>query len=487
MEIWFDNDLYIAKQSQAIEERIKKFGSKLYLEFGWKIFDDYHASRVLPWFLPDSKIQMLKNLANKTEIVIAVSALDIEKNRTRQDVGLPYQSEVFRMINMFKKAEFEVNGVVITRYRDNQNVRNFIKKLKNFHITHYIHYEIQNYPYNLEKIISEKWYWKNDYISTKKPLVVITWPGSWSWKMSVALSQLFHDEKNNIKAGYAKFETFPVWNLAISHPVNLAYEAATADLWDVNMVDPFHLEAYNKIAINYNRDIELFPILKEILTKILWSSPYKSPTDMWVNRVGLCFCDEEIIKKSAEKEIIRRYFSEKCNIFLWKENWDTLEKIEKVMIKANISPNSREIISIADKISKEKNTTITIIEIEDKKISWKSSSMMSSAAAAIINTLKYLSDINDSIHIISPVVLETLQNLKIKTDLMKESQLWVEEVLIAIAISATTSPVADIALKQLSKLQNADSHSSAILSNRDIQIFKNLWICISMNPKIDWI
>lgn len=484
MKIGFDNEKYIKLQSEKILKRISDFWEKLYLEFGWKLFDDFHASRVLPWFKPDTKIKMLSNLSDKAEIILVISSENIEKNKVREDIWITYKDEIFRLINAFSLFNLKDVSVVITKYEKSKNTEEFTKKLKNFWIPYYFHYKIENYPYDISKIVSEEGFWKNEFVKTKKPLVIITSPWPWSWKMATCLSQIYHENKNWKKVWYAKFETFPVWNLPLNHPVNLAYESATLDLNDVNMLDPFHLETYNEKTINYNRDIEIFPVLKALFEKIYGKSPYNSPTDMWVNMVWFCISDEKIIEKYSKNEVIRRYFSVKNDILFWKNSEESLIKIENIFRKANISLSDRKIIEISKQKEIEKNTPVTAIELDSWEIiTWKKSELMSSAAACIINVLKNLWEINDNISIISPIILETIQNLKIKNESWLNRELNINEVLIAISISAITSPVAEIAINQLEKLKWLDSHSSRILSKDDISYLKKLEIWVSMKDR----
>lgn len=481
MKIGFDNEKYISLQREKILERILQFGDKLYLEFGGKLFDDFHASRVLPGFEPDTKIRMLSSLSDKIEIILVISADDIEKWKTREDLRIPYYEEIFRLIKAFSLFDLNDVSVVITRFQQTKNIENFCKKLENFQIPFYKHYHIENYPYDTSRILSEEWFGKNEFVKTKKPLVVVTAPGPGSGKMATCLSQLYHENKNGIKAWYAKFETFPVHNLALNHSVNLAYESATIDLNDVNMIDPFHLETYGEVAINYNRDIEIFPLLKSIFEQIQGKSLYNSPTDMGVNMVGFCFSDEKIIEKSAKAEIIRRYFSLKNDIFTGKANKESLEKMENIMQKANISLSDRPLIDITKAKSIEKNTTITAIELDSWEIiTGKSSPLMTSGAACVINTLKALAGINDNISIISPIILETIQNLKIRNASGLHQALDIDEILIAMSISAITSPVAELAMNELPHLRGLDCHSSKILREEDIAHLKKLGLAISM-------
>lgn len=481
----FNNDKYIKIQSEKIEERIKEF-DKLYLEFGGKLFDDSHASRVLPGFLPDSKLQMLKKLKDITEIVIVINANDIESNKIRSDLDIGYDSEVLRLKSSFEDLGFFVNSIVITQFDNQPSAIKYGKYLDGLNIKNYKTYDIEGYPNNIPNIISKNGFGKNDYIETQRDLVVITGPGPGSGKLATCLSQMYLENERGINAGYAKFETFPVWNLPLKHPVNIAYEAATADLNDVNMIDPYHLEAYGKTTVNYNRDVEAFPILKQMFEKISGSCPYKSPTDMGVNMVGFCIDDEEETIRACKNEIIRRYYNSLVDFKLAKSDYKAVEKIELLMSSLNIEASDRKVSMIAREKQKEKNAEIFAIELSDGKIvTGKKSKLMSSPAACILNALKEISGINDDIPLISPHILEPV--LKLKEEILKErdESLSVNDVLIALSISATTNPVTHHALKNLNKLKGLDAHSTIILDESDKKTLLKMHFNFTQDPILD--
>ena len=473
----FDNEKYLNLQSENILNRVKSFGNKLYIEFGGKLFDDYHASRVLPGFLPDTKLKMLLKLKDKVEIVIAINALDIQKNKIRRDLNISYETEVLRLIDAFRASELYVGSVCVTQYHPIATVDNFIKKLNNLGIKTYLHYNIEGYPHDIKKIISEDGFGKNEYIETIKPIVVVTAPGPGSGKMATCLSQLYHENKRGIKAGYAKYETFPIWNLALSDPVNLAYEAATADLADVNMIDPFHLEAYGKLAVNYNRDVEIFPVLKSMFEAIYGSSPYKSPTDMGVNMAGFAICDSEAASIASKNEIIRRYLNSLVDLRDGKITNDAVDKILLLMQKLNISVNDRKCVKAALDKKEKSNTEAMALELEDGFIvDAKTSPLLTSSAALLLNALKHLAGINDELLLISPSIIEPITSLKIDNLGNHNPRLHADEVLIALAISARTNPLAEIAMQNLSKLAYTQAHSTVILPEVDASVFKKLKI-----------
>ena len=394
MKIGFDNDKYLSMQSEHIKERISKFDNKLYLEFGGKLFDDYHASRVLPGFAPDSKLKMLMQLSEHAEIVIVISAGDIEKNKVRGDLGITYDLDVIRLIDAFKERGFFVGSVVITQYSGQNSANIFKSKLENLGIKVYIHYPIEGYPSNIPLIVSDEGYGKNEYIETSRPLVIITAPGPGSGKMATCLSQLYHEHKRGIHAGYAKFETFPIWNIPLKHPVNLAYEAATADLNDVNMIDPFHLEAYGETTVNYNRDVEIFPVLSAIFERIFGKCPYQSPTDMGVNMVGNCIIDDEVCREASKQEIIRRYYQSLERHLEGENNDDEVFKLELLMKQAGISTEDRKVTTAALNRAKETGAPAAALELEDGTIiTGKTSDLLGASAALMLNTLKELADI----------------------------------------------------------------------------------------------
>ena len=483
-KIGFDNDKYLDMQSKHIRERIATFGGKLYLEFGGKLFDDFHASRVLPGFKPDSKLQMLLQLKDDAEIVIAINAADIEKNKVRGDLGITYDLDVLRLIDAFRSVGLYVGSVVLTRYAMQSVAMQFERKLQNLGIPVYHHYSIDGYPANVEHIVSDEGYGKNDYIETSRRLVIVTAPGPGSGKMATCLSQLYHENKRGIKAGYAKFETFPIWNIPLKHPVNIAYEAATADLNDVNMIDPFHLEAYGKTAVNYNRDVEIFPVVDAMFKKIYGSSPYKSPTDMGVNMAGNCIVDDAVVCAASGLEIIRRYYTALCE---QKENMtssDTVNKLDLLMKQANLTPAARPVIAAALEKAEATGGPAAALELSDGKIvTGKTSPLLGASAALLLNALKELAEIDDSIELISPTVIEPVQRLK--TDYLgnHNPRLHTDEVLIALAISAVTSETAAKALEQLDKLSGCEVHSSVILSQVDARTFKKLGLNVTCEPK----
>lgn len=477
MKIGFDNDKYLSMQSEHIKERISKFDNKLYLEFGGKLFDDYHASRVLPGFAPDSKLRMLMQLSEHAEIVIVISAGDIEKNKIRGDLGITYDLDVIRLIDSFKERGFFVGSVVITQYSGQNSANIFKSKLENLGIKVYIHYPIEGYPSNIPLIVSDEGYGKNDYIETSRPLVIITAPGPGSGKMATCLSQLYHEHKRGIHAGYAKFETFPIWNIPLKHPVNLAYEAATADLNDVNMIDPFHLEAYGETTVNYNRDVEIFPVLSAIFERIFGKCPYQSPTDMGVNMVGNCIVDDEVCREASKQEIIRRYYQALERHLEGENNDDEVFKLELLMKQAGISTENRKATTAALNCAKETGAPAVALELEDGKIiTGKTSDLLGASAALMLNTLKELANIPHEVHVISPAAIEPIQKLKTEYLGSQNPRLHTDEVLIALSSTAATSDLAKLALAQLPKLKGCQVHSSVMLSAVDKKIFKKLGV-----------
>ena len=477
MKIGFDNDKYLSMQSEHIKERISKFDNKLYLEFGGKLFDDYHASRVLPGFAPDSKLKMLMQLSEHAEIVIIISAGDIEKNKVRGDLGITYDLDVIRLIDAFKERGFFVGSVVITQYSGQNSANIFKSKLENLGIKVYIHYPIEGYPSNIPLIVSDEGYGKNEYIETSRPLVIITAPGPGSGKMATCLSQLYHEHKRGIHAGYAKFETFPIWNIPLKHPVNLAYEAATADLNDVNMIDPFHLEAYGETTVNYNRDVEIFPVLSAIFERIFGKCPYQSPTDMGVNMVGNCIIDDEVCREASKQEIIRRYYQSLERHLEGENNDDEVFKLELLMKQAGISTENRKATTAALNCAKETGAPAVALELEDGKIiTGKTSDLLGASAALMLNTLKELANIPHEVHVISPAAIEPIQKLKTEYLGSQNPRLHTDEVLIALSSTAATSDLAKLALAQLPKLKGCQVHSSVMLSAVDKKIFKKLGV-----------
>ncbi|MGI5888848.1 MAG: DUF1846 domain-containing protein [Oscillospiraceae bacterium] len=483
-EIGFDNDLYIQKQSEKIMERINQLGGKLYLEFGGKLFDDYHASRVLPGFRPDSKITMLKKLRDRTEIVIAIKAGDIEKNKVRGDIGITYDMDLLRLVDAFTNNGLFVGSVVLTQFCHQPAAIAYEEKLKALGLKVYRHYVIPGYPADISRIVSDEGLGQNQYIETSRPLVVVTAPGPGSGKLATCLSQLYHDHKRGIDSGYAKFETFPIWNLPIDHPVNLAYEAATADLDDVNIVDQFHLSACGITAVNYNRDIEAFPILKEILESISGRCIYRSPTDMGVNMAGFCITDDEVCRKAAKQEIIRRYYEALCNMRKGDAGDRPVKKIEKLMEKAGISKADRPVVAAANIRSSETGGPAAAVEMEDGTIiTGKTSALLGASSAMILNALKYIAGIDDSIKLISPEIIEPIMDLKVRYLGNHNPLLHIDEILIALSISAISNEYARKAYTQLPKLAGLEVHSSVILSQVDSRTFKKLGMNLTCEPK----
>ncbi len=482
-KIGFDNEKYIKLQSQKILERISSFGGKLYLEFGGKLFDDYHASRVLPGFQPDSKIRMLLHMKDDAEMIIVVSATSIEQNKIRSDLGITYDMDTLRLIDAFTDIGMYVGGVVITQYAHQPAADTFIKRLENLGIKVYRHYHIEGYPTNIRKIVSDEGYGKNEYIQTTKPLVVITAPGPGSGKMATCLSQLYHDHKRGIKAGYAKFETFPIWNLPLQHPVNMAYEAATVDLNDVNMIDPFHLEATGTTAVNYNRDIEIFPVLQAMFTQIYGTCTYKSPTDMGVNMAGYCIFDDGAVCEASKMEIVRRYYDTLCRRRNGTADAEEVYKSELIMSKVGIDTAYRKVAHAAIEKAELTGGPAAAIELPDGSIvTGKTSKLMGAAAAVLLNALKRLGGIDDSLLLLPAVLMEPLQRLKVENLGNHNPRLHSDEILIALAISATTNPVAAKAMEQLSKLRGCEAHISVMPSNVDKTVYKKLGINITTEP-----
>ncbi|MBQ8303725.1 MAG: DUF1846 domain-containing protein [Clostridia bacterium] len=482
-KIGFDNDKYIKLQSEKIRERINMFGGKLYLEFGGKLFDDFHAARVLPGFAPDSKVKMLMELKDQAEIVIVINSDAIEKNKRRGDLGITYDLDALRLIDAFRGIGLFVGSVVITRYNSQPTVQAFEKRLLSLGIKVYRHYSIPDYPANIPFIVSDEGFGKNDYIETSRSLVVITAPGPGSGKMATCLSQLYHEHKRGVKAGYAKFETFPVWNLPLKHPVNIAYEAATADLDDVNMIDPFHLDVYGETSVNYNRDIEIFPVLSAIMENILGESPYKSPTDMGVNMAGFCITDPEAVRKASCQEIIRRYYAALCSNRQGMSDKNEIYKLELLMKQVKTSTEDRPVVAAALKKAEQTGAPAVALELENGKIiTGKTSSLLGSSAALLLNALKELANIPDETQLISPTIIEPIQHLKIEHMGNHNPRLHTDEVLIALSICAATDPVAAKAMDMLYKLRGCEAHSTVILSRVDEQCFRKLGVNITFEP-----
>ncbi|NLX64361.1 MAG: DUF1846 domain-containing protein [Clostridiaceae bacterium] len=483
-KIGFDNDKYIELQSKKILERISHFGGKLYLEFGGKLFDDYHASRVLPGFKPDSKVKMLMQLKDQAEIVITINADDIEKSKRRGDLGITYDLDVLRLIDAFREIGLYVGSVVITQYRSQYAADMFKKRLQDLGIKVYIHHPIPDYPSNISLIVSDDGCGKNEYIETTRSLIVVTAPGPGSGKMAVCISQLYHDNKRGIRAGYAKFETFPIWNLPLKHPVNVAYEAATTDLNDVNMIDPFHLEAYGITAVNYNRDIEIFPVLNAIFEKIEGKSPYKSPTDMGVNMAGYCITDDEVVCEAAKQEVIRRYYNTYCAHRQGLAEKSEVYRLELLMKQLGVSSKDRPVVGAALERAEATGGPVVALQLNDGRIvTGKTSSLLGASAALLLNSLKELGGIHHDIHLISPIVIEPIQVLKLKHMGNRNPRLHTDEILIALSICAATNPTAALAMEQLPKLRGCEAHSTVILSKVDENIFHKLGINITCEPQ----
>ena len=482
-KIGFDNEKYVHLQSEHIKKRIAQFGGKLYLEFGGKLFDDYHASRVLPGFEPDSKVKLLLQLKDQAEIVIVINASDIEKNKIRGDLGITYDLDVLRLIDAFRGIGLYVGSVVLTRYAGQAAADAFVKRLERLGVRVYRSYSIEGYPSNLPYIVSEQGFGRNEFIETSRPLVVVTAPGPGSGKMATCLSQLYHEFKRGVKAGYAKFETFPIWNIPLKHPVNLAYEAATADLNDVNMIDPFHLEAYGETTVNYNRDVEIFPVLRAMFEKIMGECPYKSPTDMGVNMAGNAICDDEVCREASKQEIIRRYYNSLCEKRQGLLEEDVVYKQELLMNQAGVSPADRPVVKAAIDRAELTGMPASAIQLPDGQIvTGKTSNLLGCSAALLLNALKVLGGIHHDIHLISPIVIEPIQKLKTQHLGGHNPRLHTDEILIALSISAATNPTAAIAMEQLPKLRDCECHSSVILSQVDNSVFKKLGVHLTCEP-----
>lgn len=484
--IGFDNQKYLTTQSEQIKKRIHQFGGKLYLEFGGKLFDDYHASRVLPGFEPDSKIRMLQQLKDDVEIVIAINAGDIEKNKMRGDLGITYDEDVLRLIDIFRDMGLYVGSVVLTRYSGQDAANAFLHRLEKLGIRCYRHYPIAGYPSDVAHIVSDEGLGKNDYIETSHSLIVVTAPGPGSGKMATCLSQLYHDHKRGVDAGYAKFETFPIWNLPLKHPVNLAYEAATADLDDVNMIDPFHLEAYGETTVNYNRDVEIFPVLRAIFERISGKCPYQSPTDMGVNMAGNCIIDDEVCRQASRMEILRRYYTAQVDVARGIADACQLRKLELVMQQADVTPDLCPAVAAAKQKAEETGAPAGAMVLPDGRVvTGKTSSLLGASAALLLNALKAMAGIRSDMNLISNQVIEPISALKIQSLGHHNPRLHSDEVLIALAISALTNPLADMARAQLGTLRGCDAHFSVIISEEDIKLYKRLGIHVSCEPKYE--
>ncbi len=485
-KIGFDNNQYITTQSEQIRNRLSQFGGKLYLEFGGKLFDDHHAARVLPGFEPDSKLKMLLQLKEEAEIVIAVSAKAIEGKKLRRDLNISYDKEVLRLIDLFRSVGLYVGSVVITQYDGQGAADAFKNNLKALGIKVFTHYKIAGYPSNIPLIVSEDGYGKNEYVETERKIVVVTAPGPGSGKMAVCLSQLYHEHLKGIEAGYAKFETFPIWNLPLNHPVNLAYEAATADLNDMNMIDPFHLEAYGKPTVNYNRDVEIFPVLNAIFTRIYGSSPYKSPTDMGVNMAGNCIVDEKVVCNAANQEIIRRYYNALCDA---RHGADTAKETEKILLlmnKAGITVKDRAIIQIANRLEAETGAPAAAIELHDGRIViGKTKELLGCASACVLNALKAIAGLDDKLLLLPSSLIEPVQNLKVDYLGSKNPRLHVDEVLVALSVSAATDENAAKVMSCLPHLKDCQAHISVIPSSIDREMFRKLGIHLTCEPEYE--
>ena len=479
----FDNDKYITMQSEQIRKRISEFGGKLYLEFGGKLFDDHHASRVLPGFLPDSKLRMLLQLADQAEIVIAISAGAIDSNKKRGDLDITYDSEVLRLIDSFRSSGLYVGSVVITQYDGQPSADAFKARLESLGVRVFRHYLIEGYPTGVSHIVSPEGFGKNDYIETSRSLVVVTAPGPGSGKMATCLSQLYHEHNRGVDAGYAKFETFPIWNIPLKHPVNLAYEAATADLNDVNMIDPFHLEAYGVATVNYNRDVEIFPVLNTIFERICGSSPYKSPTDMGVNMAGYCIVDNDAVCEASRQEIVRRYYTALCGQKRGTVGPDEVGRLERLMNQAGVAPGDRKVIPAALAVADETGLPAAAIELRDGRIiTGKTKELLGAASAMILNALKAIAGIPDEVRLISASVLEPVQKLKVDYLGNKNPRLHTDEVLIALSICAGQDELAARALACLPELAGCDAHASVILSNVDDSVLRRLRVNLTSEP-----
>lgn len=485
MKKGFDDEKYLQVQYEKIKERIEMFDNKLYLEFGGKIFDDYHASRVLPGFQPDAKIKLLQKFKDDLEVIFCINAADIEKSKIRADYGISYELELIRLIENLSELGISINSVVITMYKDEYNVEHLKNILNEINIKTYIHRPTAGYPNDIDLIVSDEGYGKNPYIETTKKLVVVTAPGANSGKLGTALSQLYHEYRRGVKAGYAKFETFPVWNLSLMHPVNIAYEAATAELGDVNMVDPFHLEAYGETAVNYNRDISTFPILKKILMKITGQEVYKSPTDMGVNMIKQCIIDENAIKEASEMEVIRRYYNILCDYKKELTSKETVDRMEILMKKLNLSKKDRKVANHALEKAEKIKREVVAIELENEKVvTGKESELLSATSAAVINAEKEISGIPDEEYLLSPAVLEAIFTMKQKTSYKMSYCLNLKEVLIALSVCGQTNRYAEKVINNLDKLRGCEAHASYMIDKDELNVIKNLGVNLTCEPKM---
>ncbi len=479
----FDSEQYLEMQRNKILDRINMFDGKLYMEFGGKMFEDFHASRVLPGYDPNNKIKLLTELKNEVELIICINANDIEHAKARGDLGISYDQEVFRLVDTLRGLDLYVGSVVITQYAHQTSVDSFRSQLNQFGIKSYLHYPIKGYPTDVDYIVSPEGLGRNQYVQTERNLIVVTAPGPGSGKMATCISQLYHDAANGIRSGYAKFETFPVWNLPLHHPVNLAYEAATADLDDINMIDPYHLEAYGKTAVNYNRDIEIFPVLNRIIERILTISPYRSPTDMGVNMVGFCIVDDEAAQEASKAEIIRRYFNAQADVFNDKLQQSAVDKIKLLMNETGVSEASRNVVLTARNKNHDTGLPAMALELPDGRIvTGKTSSLFGPSAAVIINSIKALGGIDKEVHLIEPEYVKPIQDLKINNLGNHNPRLHSDELLIALAITAKTNANAAKAMAQLNKLRGSEAHSTVILPLEDANVFRKLGVNVTFDP-----
>ncbi len=484
MKIGFDHDKYAQMQSECIRERIRQFGGKLYLELGGKLFDDFHASRVLPGFRPDSKISMLLNLRDQAELVIVISADDIEKSKVRGDLGITYDADVLRLIDAFRSIGVYVGSVVLTRCHEQPAAIAFKKRLESLGVRVYRHFPIEGYPSDVERIVSDEGFGKNEYIETTRPLVLVTAPGPGSGKMATCLSQLYQEHQRGIQAGYAKFETFPIWNLPLRHPVNVAYEAATADLSDVNMIDPFHLDAYGVTTVNYNRDIEIFPVLDAVFKRIMGSSPYKSPTDMGVNMAGKCIVDDEACCDAAKQEIIRRYYATRCAFKQGHATQEEIDKLKLLMQQMGLTDDERPILAAARAVEERTGEPAAAIRLSDGRIvTGKTSELLGPSASVLLNAIKALGGLDDELHLISRTVIEPVQKLKCRYLGNHNPRLHSDEVLLALSICAATNEQAAHAMAQLPLLKGCEAHATVILPAVDEHVFRRLGLNITCDPK----
>lgn len=484
MERGFDNEKYLKLQTENILKRIDKFNNKLYLEFGGKLFDDMHASRVLPGFEPDAKVKILKKLKDKCEIIFVINANDIERNKIRADFSITYDMDVLRQIDCLRGEGLTVSGIVITLFNDQPMAKTFANRLLRRNEKVYFHRFTKGYPTDINTIVSDEGYGANPYIETSKPLVVVTAPGPGSGKMATCLSQLYHEYKRGVKAGYAKFETFPVWNLDLKHPVNVAYEAATADLKDVNMIDNFHFNAYGVPAVNYNRDLEVFPIVRNILSRITGDDKiYQSPTDMGVNMVGFAISNDDIVRKASIEEIIRRYYKAQCEYKKGTTSIDTVKRIEYLMGEFNIDPLSRKVVVVAKEKQHEMHTPVVALQLGDGHIvTGRQKDLMTAACACVLNAVKYLAKIDDKLELIPKHLLEPVLELKRNRLKLKKAQLSIKDVLMLLSISTSTNPIANIALNKLDDLKDCEAHSSSMIGSSDQNTLSALGVNLTMEP-----